>query len=246
VTFADNQTTQTITVPIKSEGPDTSESFTVNLSNPTAGATLGISSETVTINAVPAATTGPANSVSARSANVTGSVNPNGVATTYHFEYGTSTLYGSSTTATSAGSATSPVSVSAHLTGLHPGAIYHYRLVATSASGTSMGVDRTFHTKALIAVSGVSATACMRASSASLRVRVTSFLRTRSTTVKLDGHRIAHSRSGSLRVRLALSSLHAGRHTITVTTTSRAGTTTRVLHFRTCAAPAPPPPKFTG
>jgi hypothetical protein len=247
VTWANNdQSNKTITVPIKFEGPDATESFKVNLSNPTAGATLGIATATVTINGIPSATTGPANSVTAHSANVTGTVNPNGVAATYHFEYGTSTTYGHSTAATSAGSGTSPVSVAAHLSGLHPGAIYHYRLVVTSASGTSMGVDRTFHTKALIAVSGVSATGCMSASSASLRVRVTSFLRTRGTTVKLDGHRIAHSGSGSLRVRLALSGLHAGRHTITVTTTSRAGTTTRSVHFRTCAAAAPPPPKFTG
>jgi hypothetical protein len=173
---------------------------------------------------------------------VTGSVNPDSVATSYHFEYGTSTHYGSSTAAKSAGSGTSAVIVAAHLTRLRPGAIYHYRLTATSAGGTSSAADRTFHTKAVIAIAGVSSVACTIASSTMLRVRVTSFLRG-STTVRLDGRRIAHGHHASLRARLALSSLGTGRHTIKVTTTSRAGTTTRTLHFVVCAAVRP---VFTG
>ena len=40
--------------------------------------------------AAPTATTGAAESVTTGSAAVTGTVNPGGEATTYHFEYGTS------------------------------------------------------------------------------------------------------------------------------------------------------------
>ena len=77
--------------------------------------------------------TGPTSGAGSQSAAVTGSVNPEGVATIYHFQYGTSTHYGRSTPAKSAGSGPSAVIVAAHLTGLRPGAIYHYRLIATSA-----------------------------------------------------------------------------------------------------------------
>jgi hypothetical protein len=128
------------------------------------------------------------------------------------------------------------VNVSAHLTRLRPGAIYHYRLIGASAGGTPSGAGRSFLTKAAIAIAGVSTVACTRASSATLRIRVTSFLRGR-TTVRLDSRRIAHGPRAALRVRLAPA--RAGRHTITVTTTSRAGTTTRRLHFSICAAHRP-------
>jgi hypothetical protein len=242
VTFANNQTTQTITVPIKSEGADATEAFTVNLSSPTAGASLGIASQTVTINGIPGATTGPAKSVGSSAATVTGSVTPNGVATTYHFDYGTSKQYGHSTTAKSAGSGTGAVAASARLTGLRPGAIYHYRVVAVSASGTTVGADRTFRTKAAISVSRVSRGLCTRASSALLRVRVTSLLSPR-TTVRLDGKTIARGHR-AVRVRVALSRLHAGRHTISVTTKSAAGTTTRTSRFTVCSRRTAP--KFTG
>jgi hypothetical protein len=197
---------------------------------------------TITVFPAPVVTTGAASRVRASSATVAGSVNPGGAVTNYHFEYGTSTRYGKSTVPHSAGSGTNALKVSAHLTGLRPGAVYHYRLVATSAGGTRSGADRTFRTKAAIAIAGVSGGACTRASSASLRVRVTSFLHGR-TTVRLDGRRIAHGSRAALRVRLSLSRIGTGGHTITVTTTSRAGTTTHRLHFSVCATRHP---AFTG
>jgi DNA-binding beta-propeller fold protein YncE len=190
----------------------------------------------------PVVTTGAATGVRVSSATVAGAVNPEGSATNYHLQYGTSTHYGKSTATHSAGSGTNAVNVSAHLTGLRPGAVYHYRVVATNAGGTRSGADRTFQTKAAIAIAGVSRVACTRASRAALRVRVTSFLHGR-TTVRLDGRRIAHGPHAALRVRLSLSRIGAGRHTITVTTTSRAGTTTRRVHFSVCAARRP---AFTG
>jgi hypothetical protein len=181
----------------------------------------------------PVVVTGPARRKGSRSATVTGSVNPNGLAISFHFEYGTSTHHGSRTTTRSTDSSTTGVKVSAHLTGLRPGGIYHYRLVASSAGGTTSGSDRTFHTKAVIVIAGVPIGVCTRTSRTTLRVRVTSLTRG-STTVRLDGRRLARSRRSSLRVRLALSKLRTGRHTITVTTTSRAGTTTRSLRFAVC------------
>jgi hypothetical protein len=103
----------------------------------------------------PTAITGPVSAVGATSATATGTVNPNGQATSWYVEYGTSTSYGRRTSTRNAGSGTSNVAVSAALTGLAPGATYHYRLVATSGGGTSRGGDGVFTTAAApVAVTG--------------------------------------------------------------------------------------------
>jgi hypothetical protein len=94
----------------------------------------------------PAAVTGAAHDVTTRSATVTGTVDPNASATTYHFEYGTTTAYGLQSPDRSAGSGDAPVSVQAALSGLTSDTLYHYRLVASNTSGTSPGADRSFRT----------------------------------------------------------------------------------------------------
>ncbi len=92
----------------------------------------------------PAATTGFATSTGPSSENLHGVVNPNGTATTYHFEYGTDANYGSVTPQTNAGAGTANVSASAIVTGLTKGITYHYRLVAVNPAGTTRGADQTF------------------------------------------------------------------------------------------------------
>ena len=98
--------------------------------------------------AAPEVVTGTASSVTSGQAILAGTVTPNGVATMYHFEYGTSTSYGSKTSGGYAGSGTGSVPVSAHLFRLMAGQTFHYRLVATSSSGTTDGADQTFTTTA--------------------------------------------------------------------------------------------------
>jgi uncharacterized protein YkwD len=73
---------------------------------------------------------------------LTGAVNPNGLPTSYHFDYGPTPAYGSSTPAADAGSGTGSVQASAGLGNLAPGSIVHYRLVATNADGQTVGLDR--------------------------------------------------------------------------------------------------------
>ena len=112
--------------------------------------------------AAPTATTGPVTAVGPTTATVTGTVNPDGAATTWYVEYGTSTSYGSKTATSSAGSGTANVGVSAALTGLAAGTTYHYRVVATNSAGTSRGADGIFTTPpAPVAVTG-SATSVTR------------------------------------------------------------------------------------
>jgi hypothetical protein len=96
----------------------------------------------------PVAVTGAADSLTETTANLNGSVDPNGTDTTYHFEYGTSAGYGLVTPDADAGAGTDPVDVKAPITGLTRNTTYHYRLVATNANSTVpvFGADRTFQT----------------------------------------------------------------------------------------------------
>ncbi len=87
-------------------------------------------------------------SESAEGFTLNGTVNPNGGATTYHFEFGVTEAYGQDIPPSdaSAGSGTSPAAVSQLVKGLPPGVPYHYRLVAQNAGGTSIGEDEFFVT----------------------------------------------------------------------------------------------------
>ncbi len=92
----------------------------------------------------PIIATRPATTVMSTEATLNGAVDPQGVNTTYRFEYGTTTAYGTSVPqpAASAGSGTAKERVSETVTGLQPNTTYHYRLVA----GGSAGADSVFRT----------------------------------------------------------------------------------------------------
>lgn len=94
----------------------------------------------------PTVATGSASGISTTAATIAGTVNPNSQATTYHFDYGLTASYGSTTTTASAGSGSSPVAESAGLSGLTSGVTYHFRIEATNATGTSFGADATLAT----------------------------------------------------------------------------------------------------
>jgi hypothetical protein len=96
----------------------------------------------------PGAVTGVASEVAATTATLSGQVDPNGGATTYHFEYGTTTAYGLQSGEAAAGTGTEPVDVSVPVTGLTTGTTYHFRLVATNAAGITRGADQTLQTAA--------------------------------------------------------------------------------------------------
>jgi hypothetical protein len=92
----------------------------------------------------PTVTTGYARGTAATAEQVLGVVNPNGQATSYYFEYGTSPDYGSTTPKVNAGAGTVNRPAAAILAGLDSGTVYHYRVVAVNAGGTSFGDDQTF------------------------------------------------------------------------------------------------------
>jgi hypothetical protein len=96
--------------------------------------------------AKPTVTTGAASVVTPTTVTLTGAVDPNGARTTYLFQYGTSTLYGSATAIQSAGDGTARVPVSVPVASLTSATTYHYRLVARNRNGPVEGADRTFRT----------------------------------------------------------------------------------------------------
>jgi hypothetical protein len=98
--------------------------------------------------APPGATTNAATAVTATTAELNGTVVTDG-ATTYHFEWGTTTAYGSSSPETSVtGGGPSGKSVSDRIAGLQPSTTYHFRIVAKNADGVTNGADMTFTTPA--------------------------------------------------------------------------------------------------
>ncbi len=110
------------------------------------GADSGEDRTFTTSGLAPAASTEAASAITQTSATLNGKVDPNGnEVTECEFEYGTSNAYeASAPCALSPGSGDVPVAVSAPVTGLTSGATYHFRVRATSGSGTGYGGDRSF------------------------------------------------------------------------------------------------------
>lgn len=98
----------------------------------------------------PTAATSPATGVGAGTATLKANVNPNGGETTYQFEYGTTTSYGTKVpvSAKAIGAGSANVEVGELIGGLSAGTTYHFRISATNAAGTTKGEDRTFTTAA--------------------------------------------------------------------------------------------------
>jgi CSLREA domain-containing protein len=96
--------------------------------------------------ALPVVQTGAVKKVRTGSARLLGSVIPNGKPTTDFFQFGKTKAYGSKTAVESAGAGVVAQPANGDAKGLKPATIYHYRLVAKNALGTSRGRDRTFIT----------------------------------------------------------------------------------------------------
>jgi hypothetical protein len=86
--------------------------------------------------------------VSSDAGNVTGTVNPNGLSTTYLVEYGTTPSYGSKTAPTPLPASHKEEHATVHLVGLAVGTTYHFRLVAENAEGPEVSADGSFTTLA--------------------------------------------------------------------------------------------------
>jgi hypothetical protein len=97
----------------------------------------------------PSVQTQAATGVAATSVSLNGLVNPDDKPTTYWFELGTTTAYGTTTSATSMAKGKVPVRVTQAVTALQPGTVYHARVVAKIDKNVLRGADMTFTTAAL-------------------------------------------------------------------------------------------------
>jgi hypothetical protein len=94
----------------------------------------------------PTAATGAPSAVGQSVASLAGAVNAGDLTTTWYFNYGPTSAYGSKTAAQSLSGSLAAQAVSVTLAALKPGTGYHFQLVATNALGTATGADGTFTT----------------------------------------------------------------------------------------------------
>jgi hypothetical protein len=90
--------------------------------------------------------TGSAGGITANSATVNGTINPNGLDSSYVFQYGPTASYGSTSGTYGVGSGTSTLSINANLPSLSANTTYHYRIVGSNNAGSNNGGDATFTT----------------------------------------------------------------------------------------------------
>ncbi|MDO8623898.1 MAG: fibronectin type III domain-containing protein [bacterium] len=145
---------QTVTVSLSNLQPKTKYYFRMNAQNQYGtvnGAVLTFTTDGPVAAKAPTVDTATATNLATSSAKLNGTVNPNGAATTYWFEYGTDSLLGSligSTTHSAlAGSGTANIDASAIVTNLSPNTRYYYRLVASNSEGTIRADIVNFKTK---------------------------------------------------------------------------------------------------
>ena len=211
-----------------------------------AGTSRGADGIFTTLSA-PAVVTGAASSVTPTTATLNGTVDPNGRATTWFFEYGTSTSYGTKTAVKDAGSGGSAVAVSAALANLARGRTYHYRLVATSDAGTTRGADRAFSTFGAPAVT-TDAASSVTPTSARLNGTITAERSVDELVLRLrhehelrheDGDQGGGSGTGATRVNASVTKLRTGvtYHYRLVATNASGTTVGRDRTFSTALQP---------
>ena len=120
------------------------------------------------VDAPPTVTTSGTADLTSSTATLLGTVNPNEGTTFVFFEYGLNTAYGSATASVGIGNGNQPADVTLPVTGLVPGTLYHYRLVASNSLGSSFGGDMAFTAVYNPPVCTTGAAAALSATSATL------------------------------------------------------------------------------
>ncbi|MBI3572397.1 hypothetical protein HY091_02615, partial [Candidatus Kaiserbacteria bacterium] len=145
--IAAGTTAVAVSAAISGLSANTTYHFRIDATN-NGGTSNGSDASFTTLAAPPTVTTGNATSITSSGATLNGTVNPNGVTATAWFEYGLSTVYGSTTAAQNITAGTTAVAVSANISSLSANTLYHFRIDANNNGGTSLGTDNTFTTLA--------------------------------------------------------------------------------------------------
>jgi hypothetical protein len=132
-------------------GPGVTYHFRVLATN-FAGTTFG-PDQSFTTPSVPLVSAESASAITTTSAILSAKINPSLSPTTYLVDYGPTAAYGSITPQSQVvGVDGSDHSASVAISGLEPGTVYHYRVVATNAVGVAEGIDQTLTTQPAEAV----------------------------------------------------------------------------------------------
>jgi hypothetical protein len=109
-----------------------------------------VSSGTYTVSRVSMIMTTFASAVTAGGGTLNGTVSSNGASTAVIFQYGTTIAYGTTITATQSplAAGANNAAVSAAISGLACGTLYHFRIVAVNSEGAADSADGTFTTAA--------------------------------------------------------------------------------------------------
>ena len=145
-TLAAGYTGQAITASISGLISGTTYYFRVERRN-SAGTSNGLIVSFITVAQAPTVSTAAATSITTSGATLNGTVNPNGLAVSdYHFEYGTDSNLATftSTNAQTLAAGYTGQAITASISGLISGTTYFFRVVATSAAGTSKGTILSF------------------------------------------------------------------------------------------------------
>lgn len=95
---------------------------------------------------LPIVTTVGASNITASNVVLFGTVNPNGAAAGWYFNYGLTTNFGAASATNLLVLSNSPIAVSNLITNLSPGTAYYFQLAATNSAGTNVGTNLTFIT----------------------------------------------------------------------------------------------------
>jgi hypothetical protein len=139
-------TFRNVSANISSLAASTTYHFRIVASN-MAGTSLGGDRTFTTLTATgpPIVTTNLATNVTTSSATLNGSLDPHGLTTTVHFQYGRTTSYGH-TTAMQSQTGNTYRNIASNIGGLTTDTTYHFRIIATNSAGTRADSDRTFTT----------------------------------------------------------------------------------------------------
>jgi hypothetical protein len=172
--------------------------------------------------APPSALTSSASAVGPTTATLAGTAsNPDVLAGTVHFQWGTTTAYGSETVGQSLAASTSAQAVAAAVTGLPPSTVIHFREVAVNPDGTAFGADETFTTLPPPAVAPTPAPTITGARLTSKRFRVAKQATAISARKAPLGTSIRFTLSAAAKLQIAITRSAAG-----------------LRHGRSCLAPS--------
>lgn len=103
-------------------------------------------SGTFNTTAAPVVVSGAASNVGTNTATLNGNINSEALSTSWYFEYGQNTHYGSKSPTKYLAASRNGTNVSFGISGLSVQSIYHFRIVAHNSAGTSVSADFTFST----------------------------------------------------------------------------------------------------